>query len=196
MKRLIGFTVLGILGLAFVGVTSIHAQTGGTVPAATEQTESVSEATASPTPTQVEYPLPYPGILPDHPMYAVKILRDRIMEFLISDPLRKSEFYLLQSDKRLSMAIALADQGKCTLAESTESKGGKYMDKSVGSMRAYTSNGKPAPGFVASRIETSLKKHAEVLTNLKTKCPSSASGFTGTEEFLETVSDSLRSLPR
>jgi hypothetical protein len=42
----------------------------------------------SPTPTLVDYQLPYPGILHDNLLYKLKALRDKLVEFLIADPLR------------------------------------------------------------------------------------------------------------
>ncbi|HSW97310.1 MAG TPA: hypothetical protein VLF89_05800, partial [Candidatus Saccharimonadales bacterium] len=35
---------------------------------------------------QIQYDLPYPGLLPDNPLYSLKVLRDKIVEFFISDP--------------------------------------------------------------------------------------------------------------
>ena len=45
----------------------------------------------SPIPVQrVDYELPYPGLLPDSPLYFLKISRDRLIEFMIGDPIKKS----------------------------------------------------------------------------------------------------------
>lgn len=89
----------------------------------------------TPTPTLISapiiYELPYPGILPGSPLYNLKAIRDRIIEFLISDPLKKADFYLLQSDKRLSASIVLFEKGEYTLSESTLSKGQNYFEKSL-----------------------------------------------------------------
>src|SRR5260370_38981843 len=67
--------------------------------------------------SKMDYQLPYPGILPDNPLYELNALRDRIYGFLISDPLKKSEFDLLQADKRLAVGISLFNKGKKELAE-------------------------------------------------------------------------------
>ena len=72
----------------------------------------------------IEYTLPYPGILPDSPLYFLKTARDKIVSFLISDPLKKAEFNLLAADKRLNSGIFLFNKGKekYKLALSTISK--------------------------------------------------------------------------
>ena len=79
------------------------------------QTESIpiptGSITPSPTPVMIDYQLPYPGILPGSPLYSIKMLRDRIMEFFISDHVKKSNFYLLQADKRVASALMLFEKG-------------------------------------------------------------------------------------
>src|SRR3989344_1770388 len=74
----------------------------------------------------VDYDLPYPGLLPDHPLYFLKMMRDSAIGFLISDPLKKAEFDLLQADKRLNSGLYLLHNDKdknAELAQSTISKG-------------------------------------------------------------------------
>jgi uncharacterized protein YwqG len=68
--------------------------------------------TPTPTPAVLEYQLPYPGILPGHPFYFFKNFRDKLWGLLISNPLKKAEFDLLQADKNLQAAVYLAEQNK------------------------------------------------------------------------------------
>ncbi len=122
---------------------------------------------------KVEYLLAYPGILPDHPLYKLKALRDAILEFIISDPLKKTEFYILQADKRLGMGMALINEQKSQLAETTVSKGTKYLIKAVDQIALYAKNGTPTPGYLVDRITKSLQKQEEVITELITKAQDS-----------------------
>lgn len=119
--------------------------------------------------TKVDYTLPYPGLLPDSPLYFLKQIRDKILEFLISDPVRKIEFYLLQSDKRLVMGMMLMDKGSAALAESTISKGDKYMNLAVTILAKTKSLGLTVPGEVIDRLSTAIAKHIEVLNELIAK---------------------------
>jgi hypothetical protein len=73
----------------------------------------------SSTPQPVNYTLPYPGILPDHPLYFVKQLRDTVLSLLISNPVRKVKFYILMADKHLSMGVVLKEKGKPELAHNS-----------------------------------------------------------------------------
>ncbi len=68
--------------------------------------------TVTPVNNEVEYTLAYPGLLPDHPLYPLKVIRDKIYDFFLSDLVKKSEFKLLMADKRLFMAIMLKDRQK------------------------------------------------------------------------------------
>lgn len=115
-----------------------------------------------------EYLLPYAGILPDHPLYFLKILRDRIIDFLIVDSLKKAEFTLLQGDKRLSAGIALVEKGKPELAESTVSKGHNYLSRSLDSYNKAKSEGKDVMGFTV-KLTSALEKHETTLFDLANK---------------------------
>jgi hypothetical protein len=66
----------------------------------------------SPTPTPVQYTLPYPGLLPGHPLYFLKNTRDTIVGFFISSPLKKAEYDLLQADKNVHAAVFLLREKK------------------------------------------------------------------------------------
>lgn len=87
--------------------------------------QSISQ-NSSPTPqasVSADYNLPYPGILPDHPLYKLKVLRDKVTTFLIRDPIKKAEYHLLLADKRIYMSRLLVDKGKIALAKETALKG-------------------------------------------------------------------------
>ena len=78
--------------------------------------QNISTSSAIP---KVEYELPYPGLLPDNPLYYLKAIRDNILKFLIRDPMKKAEFDLLQSDKRLGASYALLKKGNYDLCITT-----------------------------------------------------------------------------
>jgi len=135
---------------------------------------SQDEVTGSPkpSPSVVDYNLPYPGILPGNILYPVKVLRDRLVEFFISDPSKKAEFYLLQGDKHLSSAILLVSESSSnySLAESTISKGENYMEGSLGQISTIKAEQQDPKDFL-DRLSTSLKKHQEVINSLEKSAP-------------------------
>lgn len=120
---------------------------------------------------KVDYTLPYPGVLPDHPLYFMKRVRDAILEVLIMEPVRKSEFYILQGDKRLQMGIMLVEQKKFSLAETTVSKAEKYMEKAVVGLTTYKTSGGVIAPYVIEQAQKALAKHAEVLQELLEQVP-------------------------
>lgn len=132
-----------------------------------------------------EYLLPFPGILPDHPLYFLKQVRDGMMDRLIVDPLRKAEFHVLQADKRLNMGVVLLGQGKETLAETTISKGEKYMERAVSGLSAFKSTGRPVPASLIDKLTRSMEKHVEILEK---------TNFTGTLGFVKNLQSELEKL--
>jgi hypothetical protein len=112
----------------------------------------------------VEYILPYPGILPDHPLFTLKMLRDWIIERLITDPLRKSEFYILQSDKRMAMAIAFMEKSKPEGAVATTVDAQSFMAKAVAEATGYKQTGIAIPGHIIDRFERAIAKHIATIT--------------------------------
>lgn len=132
-----------------------------------QQQESPSSTVPNPTAVltkKSEYMLPFPGLLPDHPLYFLKNFRDLLLDKLIVDPIRKSEFYLLQSDKKLAMMIAFIEKGNIPRAEEVLEKSGKHMEQSIGGLMTLKSQGKAVSGDIVDRITRALVKHEEVLT--------------------------------
>lgn len=126
--------------------------------------EEVDEATIS-----VDYALPYPGLLPDHPLYVIKVMRDRILEWFTKDPVKLVEIQLLFADKRLRMGEMLMDKGKNELALSTVSKGEKYLQKAVGSYRLIRRGSKANTNSLYDNLVISSFKHIEVIQNMMVK---------------------------
>lgn len=149
MKKFIVVSLLIIISLFFV--QSSFAQ------------EIASES------AQTSYQLPYAGLLPDSPLYFIKGFRDRVIEFLISDPLKKAEFDLLSADKRLSMGIALFDKKEYDLSESTISKGENYLEDGINKMELAKTEGRQIGPSLLVNYDSSTKKHKEVISGLVSK---------------------------
>ncbi|MBI3070316.1 MAG: hypothetical protein HYY87_03370 [Candidatus Levybacteria bacterium] len=146
------------------------------VQAVVAQEQDVEGAAISPTPTPIKYELPYPGLLPDSPLYFLKTGRDRIINFLISDPLKKAEFNLLQADKRLQAGVYLfKKQGKERLAESTISKGENYFDQAIAQAQQAQQEGRKVSSL-GNRLFLAAQKHQEVLKSLEAKSPKEIKG--------------------
>ncbi|HZJ18329.1 MAG TPA: DUF5667 domain-containing protein [Patescibacteria group bacterium] len=123
-------------------------------------------------PAKVEsYELPYPGLLPDHPLYFLKMFRDRIIGFFISDPVKKAEFDILQADKRLNGSVYLLYKNTSKadeLAISTISKGQNYFDDALGKIKLAKKQGINISD-ITTKLKSSLKGHKLTLKNLESK---------------------------
>lgn len=124
----------------------------------------------SPTPVisqTVDYTLAYPGLLPDHPLYFLKAFRDQLLAFLISNPVKKADFDLLQADKRVEASYLLATQKKkIDFAQMTFSKGENYFDQAIVQVRIARQEGNDMREFV-HKLELANRKHQEVLVTIK-----------------------------
>lgn len=79
---------------------------------------------------EIDYELVYPGkILPDHPLWYVKVLRDKLQYLLTFNTDKKAHLNLLYADKRLQMAQTLFEKGKIDLGYTTLTKSAKYLEK-------------------------------------------------------------------
>lgn len=117
---------------------------------------------------KADYYLPYPGILPDHPLYWLKMFRDKIMLFLSQEPMAKFEKMLLFADKRIGAAKVLIEGGKVQLGVTTATKAEKYLEQTVSQYYQLEKIGKATPELKA-RLWKAASKHEEILTNLLIK---------------------------
>lgn len=158
MKKI--FFILIICIFALINTRSVFAQELRVPVPAVEITP-----TKTPTPTIIEYNLPYHGILPTSPLYTLKLIKDGISDLLISDPLRKTSFYLLQADKRLSAVIVLYEEGDEDLGEETLLNGIEYLEKSMTKLNEANEEQYNVED-VFGKIQTSVKKHKEVINGI------------------------------
>ena len=168
IKRIISIAVLCLFSLVLplyviAGTpTSVFA-----VSTSAQLPPKVPTPTPTAVPTRVEYILPYPGMLPDHPLYMLKKLRDAIIEMLISNPINKSEFYILQADKKLNMGISLSAQGKQAQEKDILAQSLVARTQAVTLLEETVQSGGKVPAFVLEKMMVSLSKHKEVLSDLK-----------------------------
>jgi len=133
-----------------------------------EATESVQEQETEAVEEEVDYFLAYPGILPDHLLYPLKMVRDRIWLFLTTDPLKRAELLLLFADKRLGAAKALIEGNKVDLGITTLTKAEKYLERAVDQERIARQAGKETDAFLETLSQATLK-HEEVILGFENK---------------------------
>lgn len=144
------------------------------------------------TTTKIEYELPYPGILPDHPLYFLKQIRDWILDKLIVDSVKKAEFYMLQADKRLNSGMMLIDKGSDVLGEQVISKGEKYMNNALTLLLSLKAEGRDVPAHIVDRLEKAVAKHRELLeARVASASEATKTGLTASLEFIKNIQEQL-----
>lgn len=126
-----------------------------------------TDATVSASPQPVNYELAYPGMLPDNPLYFLKMIRDKIIKLLINDPYKKVEFDVLNSEKRTYAAKFLVEKGKSDLAIDTISKGNNYFAEGITEITKTKKTTRMLP--LLDRMRMVLQKNTEVITAMTDK---------------------------
>lgn len=134
--------------------------------------------------TEKEYVMPYPGILPDHPFYKLKMVRDKIWEFLISDLERKAYFEILQADKRMEAArILIQIKNKNSLGISTGGKAYAYLIKIPSLIKALRERNVNVNNLI-DKLEKSCLKHQSIMEKIEAKPSVLTSGEKKNLQFL------------
>lgn len=112
------------------------------------------------------YHLPYPGILPDHPLYVLKMVRDRAKLIIVTDEIREAELLLFYADKRIGTAEALLRESKLNLAEATAQKAEQYMAKAMEVMRSLDEEKKKENIDLWWKYYHSINSHKSLLEEM------------------------------
>ncbi len=132
---------------------------------------------------KVVYPLPYPGILSDHPLYPIKRLRDSILIFTTRDTLKKAELYHHLSDKHIAGAVQMEDMGKEQLAIKELERSQKLFSKVPPLLKISKTQGVGPTNDFIMRLYQSNAKHEELITEILKK---------STQENIETLENLLQ----
>lgn len=117
---------------------------------------------------KLEYFLPAPGMLSDHPLYFLKQIRDSILEYLITDPVKKVEFDILLADKFLSMSeIQFNSAGKINYVPKILTRSSDYSEKALTDIEQIKLSGKSYPPDLKEKLLKSIGKHIETATIMR-----------------------------
>ncbi len=165
MKKL--FIVFSIIVLPLFVTESVFAQ-GQSTEITTVPTSADKQLTVTPSPVIPikTYQLAFPGLLPDNPLYKLKLLRDKITAFFIKDPQKKVAFYLLQTDKGIAMVPMLVDKKELELAKTTALKAENYYTMI---MFVYKGNGTKPDSKTYQKLLQAADMHQQVLVGLLPK---------------------------
>jgi hypothetical protein len=124
----------------------------------------------------LDYQLPYPGLLPDNPLYFVKDMRDSFLLFVAQDDLDRARVHLLLSDKSLAAAEPLAKKGKHQMSVEMVQK----SQESFAKIPAIVTNAKDKNGKALTsdqkkefldQLRKANLKHRETIEDLMKEMP-------------------------
>lgn len=178
-KRSRGLLTAMILGLALalLGVSVVKVWAVGEIELKLNVDEVTSgevegaktdESVALESEVKSSYYLPYPGILPDHPLYFFKMIRDRVVEWLTLSPMSKAELYVFYADKRFGAGVALIEGNQVELGTGGYLKAIRYQGRAIEILEKLKGEGKDV-GALANRIEQESTKFGEVIGNQEVK---------------------------
>lgn len=127
-------------------------------------------------PNKVVYNLPYPGLLPDSPLFFIKEIRDKILEWSTRDNLKKAELYLLLSDKKVAMAQSLAQKGKDKQALTIFYEAEQKFRKIPRLIETSKKQGVNSTADFIQRVKLSNAKHQEVAETFLKDMPQGQTG--------------------
>lgn len=108
-----------------------------------------------------EYTLAWPGILPTNSMlYALKVIRNKIIAKIIYSDVKRVEFYLLMADKTLYASKLLLDKGELHLAIDTALKGENYFSMLVS---VYAKISSQIPASLDKKIDRAYVAHQQLI---------------------------------
>lgn len=131
--------------------------------------EASDEAVVVPTPLVmissqedgVDYYLPYPGLLPDHPLYFLKMVRDRFRVWLAGDKEAKVGELMMCADKRIGAALVLVEGNKTDLGVTTALKAEQYLKQAADLLKELEND------ELKERVGLAVAKHEEVLRGIE-----------------------------
>lgn len=146
-------------------------------------------------PVHAGYTLPWPGMLPDHPLYVLKVARNKLIQKMIYSPVKRIEFDLLMADKTLYASRMLMDKGEQKLAAATALKGENYMSILVSDYRTAIEKKIAVPHALDQKIDEAHAAHQELIAYLIAHAQISEKEVYGqVDYFSKTNFDALRAL--
>ncbi len=114
----------------------------------------------------VVYQLPYPGLLPGHPLYFLKVMRDNILLFTTRDNFKKAKLYLHLSDKNIATAVSLINEGKEQVAIDQLQLGERRFLMIPPTLQELKSQGGEYSSDFIIDLNQSNQKHREIITQV------------------------------
>ncbi|MCR4326787.1 MAG: hypothetical protein NUV52_03980 [Candidatus Roizmanbacteria bacterium] len=111
--------------------------------------------------------LPFPGMLPNHPLYPLKQARDNFMLLTTRAPLNKAQLYLHLADKNINAANMVTD---CGIATKTAIQSQEYLLNQRQALMAAKEMGLTPEITTIMGNRMSIKEHNMILKDIGKRC--------------------------
>lgn len=117
-------------------------------------------------PTPVSYEMMYPGLLPDHPLYFLKVARDNMVGFFKGKPEEKAAFALQQADKHMVAShMLLVQKDNPEMAYTSLQHSQNYLEEAIIHTDAARKEGWNTKEM-CQKLKNASKKHVAMLNEL------------------------------
>lgn len=124
--------------------------------------------------SEINYTLPPTGnVLPDSPLWILKMAKDRLWMSLLTNQEKKTELKLLFADKRLAIAGKLFEKKDANLGYATLVKAEMYLDEASLAEIESRHKGANTDEFLIKIANASLK-HRQVISEILSTAPEDA----------------------
>ncbi len=121
---------------------------------------------------EVAYQLPYSGLLPDHPLYPLKKLRDFLLVSTTRDNVKKAQLHLNLSNRMFSESLGLAQKAKDGAALDHMRKAQEEFFRVMPAIQDAKKQGGAYPNDFIDELYLSNAKHREVIAEVLKKTTS------------------------
>jgi hypothetical protein len=115
-------------------------------------------------PLHGNFTLQNPGVLPSHPLYALKMVNDRLVLLFTTNPEKHARLLYSYSNTRMSAANELIKRGEADLAVTTAVKGQAYMWQALNNSQHIPDSFQPE---WYDSIKHALLKHEEIIEKIR-----------------------------
>lgn len=135
-------------------------------PQALAQTPQPGITVATATATSVSYQAPSVTLLPNHPLYKLQLIWDRLSLSFAFQPNKKLVKYVALADRELTAASMVIDAGDPSLGLRSAFRGENYMTTFVNKEKSTAYNTGSIDTTVAKRAHDAYPYHQAILTTM------------------------------
>lgn len=124
-------------------------------------------ATHSVSPGSSSMEVTYPGLLPDHPLYFLKVAKDNVVGFFKGEPIDRASYSLLQTEKHLGAShLLITEKKNQELGLLSLENAQSSLEEAIKYTEAAKKEGKSTHDL-CQKLKQTAKKHVELYALLE-----------------------------